>query len=451
MNNNILKKSNFNIIITMLFCVVISSILTFSLSVFVMQIIFVFITIPIIIKKDYKTANIYLMIFIISSIFIFLVYIANDMYYGVPYYIGGSDDLEFERWAKDVYIHNIYNPQKILDYGIIGIFHNSPFYPIYIAILMNASELFGGYSTFLPRISNVYFLLWICMISEYLLKKYTNLDNKKISITILLIGINPNLQYINSHVFRDTLNLLQVVLIMYLFDKLINNKRIFNKIYILIGLVMVIYTTYYTRKNSLIMALIVCIFMISNRLKIKKRYIIIGILVLILNTDIISLIGVNDIIVRYSELTLGNAGEGLSKYIFNKPILPFGIFFRTAYAFINPVPDILNLFKSIDKVLLDSVMSIVYIGVIIQILFTPFIIKRVIKLDWLSIVFLLLFISVIGTTFTFRHLIIYYPFMIALAVDGYLETNKIKRYKILMINIIITISLGLIYIILKSL
>ena len=303
-----LNKKSVLIIIFMLF-IIISSVLTFSMAVFMAQIFLGMITLPIIMKNDYRTAKLYIIIFIISISFVFLVYAGNQTNFGTPYYIGGSDDLKFEQIGYRVANSNIYSPSKLLG-TVVDRYDTTPFFYIYIALIIKFSNLFGGYSTFLPRIINVYFLIWICMIIYYLLKKYAKFTDIKAYISIGLFALTPNIQYINSHVFRDTFNLLQVFLIIYLFDNIINRKNIIFKIIDIVCLFILIYVTYYTRANSLALAGIIIILMIGDRFKIKKRHLIVLLFPLLIASDLLEVLRLRYFIETYSRYVSNIAGDG---------------------------------------------------------------------------------------------------------------------------------------------
>lgn len=443
-----------------MFVIVLSSILIFSLSVLVFQIIMGMITIYFCFKTDYKTAKLWLSIFCISILFVFLVFYANQLYYGKPYYIGGSDDLNYERQGLSVYKSGVYNPSKVMELEILGKFHNSPFFAVYIAILINFADLFGGYTTFLPRIANAYFLVWICMIIKYLLTKYTNLSNKAIYYSLVLFAFMPHNQYINAHVFRDTLNLLQVLLIVLLFDFLLRETRLSIKIFSIILLPIIIYFTYYTRVNSILFAGVIILLSIFtlyriklyNKIKLyknKRYYIIIGIILFLLLGYLLKVFRVDYYIKTYSSYVSNIAGEGLSRIVFNTPLLPFGIVLRILYAFIFPFPNFFLLFMEKSKLMLDIIQLFIYLGVLIQICAVPFIIKRTLKFDWLSLAFWSWFLAIIVSTFTFRHFLFFYPFMSAVAVDGFFKTSIDYRKRILFITILTVIVLGIVYVVLK--
>lgn len=441
-------RKNIMILLIMMFFIVISSVIALSFSVFVMQLVLVMITIPLLTRKNGRTVMLYISIFITSICFIFIVYYANQASYGSPYYIGGSDDLKFENQATDIFYSNIYSPRKLLG-TVLDRYHNSPLFPVYISLLIRFSNLFDGYNTFLPRIMNVYFLLWISILFEYFLKQYAKFSDKKTNICIAFFALNPNIQYINSHIFRDTFNLLQIFLIVFVFDKLISNRKYLRKIFYLVILFFLIYITFYTRKNSLVFAGAICLFTLVDKLKINKRYIVI-IFILLFTTDFLNIIRLDYFIDKYSRYVLSIAGDGLSSYVFRQPLLPFGVILRFFYALITPFPNFFALFNEPNTIVLDIVIFLIYCGVLLQILFIPFILKRLLKFDWLTLSFFVCFLGVIITTFTFRHIMFYYPFMVAVGVDGYISSNKRKRKQTLFLSAIIIFLLALLYIVLKK-
>lgn len=442
------SKSNLSLILIMLFFIAVSSFLSFSISVFFIQILAASLTIPLIMKKSYYTAKIYIIIYIVSIFFVFLIYIANQETYDNSYYIGGSDDLAFEHKGMLVANSGIYNPQELLG-TILDMFDNSPFFIIYMAILYNFSNFFDGYSTFIPRVMNVYFLIWVVMIFEYLIKKYGNFSERKVNLSIAVFALTPNIQFINSHVFRDTFNLLQILLIVFLIDKIISRKNVLKIIILFVALYFLIYITYYTRANSIVFAGVLALLVIAKKAKIKTRYIMILFIPLIMLSNFLESINLDYFIENYSNYVLTNAGEGLSSIIFSLPLLPLGIIFRAFYALIIPFPDFFGLFHDPNRILLDFVMLIIYFGVIIQIIFIPFIFKSLLKLNWLALSFLVVFIGIIATTFTFRHVILYFPFLVALGVDGYQSSSKNNKIYTLFFWIITTIMLALVYVLLK--
>ncbi|HCS76094.1 MAG TPA: hypothetical protein DIW17_19755 [Clostridiales bacterium] len=440
--------------LVMLIFILLSSILTLSLSVFVLQWLLASITIPFLLKKDHEAVKTYSLIFIVSLIFMFLVYYGNELYYGQPYYAGGSDDMKYEEWGHDVYNANMLNPYRVVKSGIIGQFHNSPFFAVYISLLIRLSSFFDGYSTFMPRIVNIYLLIWVCFIMEYFLRKYTKLNEQKILISIAFFALTPNIQYINSYIFRDTFNLLQILAIPYLVDRILRARgsRHFRRktILYLLALVFFIFTMYFTRRNSLAFSGVLSLLVISEIYKIKKRNIIIALVPILILTNAVEGLNIGKYISGYTSYVLSGS-DGLSRIVFSQALLPAGVFLRAAYALISPFPNFLTLFKEPTKILLDIITFLVYLGVLAQILAIPFILRRIARVgfDWLTISFLSFFLAVIIATFTFRHVILYFPFLVAVAVDGY-KSIEINDSRVLLFAAwIAVICMGLLYTVLK--
>jgi hypothetical protein len=89
----------------------------------------------------------------------------------------------------------------------------------------------------------------------------------------------------------------------------------------------------------------------------------------------------------------------------------------------------------------------VFVGVVIQIFAIPFILKRMLTIDWLTLSFVLCMLGVVLTTFTFRHVVFYYPFLVAMAVDGYTQISS--RSKWLTLTVTLTGMMFMFYIYLQ--
>lgn len=423
---------------------------TSNFSVLVVQGILSIITMPFILTKSLKSARVYIIIYVLALFFVFLFYYGNKEKFGIPYFIGGSDDLTYENNALTLFNLNIFSVQKAVSWGILPYFHNSLFYVMFLSWLIKFSSFIDGYSTFLPRIINVFFLLWSTLIFEYLLHKHTKLTDNRIHLSLLFFAIMPSILFINSFIFRDTLNLLQILLTVYLFDKIIEEKNLMKLSMYLVVIISVVLITFYTRKNSLYFSALICCFSLVQKFKQEKLYILIPVILPILSVSgILEKLGFGLYNQVYTSAIISNVNIGLSKFIFEQPLVPFGIILRGTYILFSPFPDFWNLFLSPNAYLLDLGTFLIYCGVIIQILFSPFLIKRVLKFDWLSISFVTVILGIITTTFTFRQAILYYPFMAALGVDGYLSTTKKNRISILIYTAIIASVLVIIYRLLK--
>jgi len=436
-------------------CIVfISSVLTGSISVFLMQIIFSTITIPLIATKPYETARLYIIVFFVAVCFVFVIYMANQQAYGNSYYIGGSEDLYFDEVAKVISDASVYNSKKLLG-TILRLWDDASILKVHLAWMVQFGELFTGFTTFMPRIANVYFLLWSAMLFEHFLRRFTNFADKEIRFTIAGFTLTPNILNINSHVFRDTFNLVLIFLILFAFERLMANKRLTRTAASLLVLAVLFYITYYTRQMSVVLAVGLMVIVIISRFKHRQRYWII--LLLLLAVLLLAMLSevlefetdkVEYYIDTYSQYLVKETG--MSNYIFNQPLLPFGIVMRFFYCLLCPFPNFLSLFNDPNCVLLDTVRLLIYCVVVCQIVLIPFILKRLFEFDWLAFSFLLCYLAVVGTTFTFRHVVFYYPFMAALAVDGYCSSSKGRRKCVFWSWAIISSMLGSVYFCFKA-
>jgi len=185
---------------------------------------------------------------------------------------------------------------------------------------------------------------------------------------------------------------------------------------------------------------------IISRFKHRQRYWIIPLLLLaVLLLDMLSEVlefatdKVRYYIDTYSQYLVKE--PGMSNYIFNQPLLPFGIVMRFFYCLLSPFPNFLSLFNGLNCVLLDAPRLLIYC-IVCQILLVLFILKRLFEFDWLAFSFRLCYLAVVCTTFTFRHLVFYYPFMVTLAVDGYRSSSRGRRKCVFWYWAIISSMLG---------
>ena len=433
-------------------CVILTSLYIYNLSVFIFQLLCGMITFVLCmkIKADNRMLWALLAIYIVSSIFIGILFEANVLSYGTPYYLGDSDDLQIELRAQECLDAGVFSPSSILQ--VIGS-HNSPGYVSYIEILMIISNMFDGYTTYIPRIINIYFLIWICLLLRYFFKKYTNMSDNATLYSWAIFALTPNILYINAHVFRDTLNLLQILMAIWFFDITLTAKRYYKKLIALLLFITMLDSIIYIRYNAVLFVVAIA-FMLLIRSCYNTRwivYVLAGIFLCLLAPLLLDEFKIFLYIKGYAQYILNRHEHGLGAFIFKQPILPFGIFLRAAYALISPFPAFWSLFHEPHKFLLDCVWVFIYLGVFIQIILIPFIIHRLLCFDWLSKVFLCTFLPVIISTFTFRHVILYYPFMVALAVDGVCSLPIQKRIRYITYSCIGIYILGFCYCVMKFL
>ena len=120
---------------------------------------------------------------------------------------------------------------------------------------------------------------------------------------------------------------------------------------------------------------------------------------------------------KYSSYLL-TTNPGVSQFIFSEPLLPFGIFIRMAFGLIMPAP-IWIFAPFLRSLSLNTVIeSVVSIGTVVQLHGLPYILFSFRSMKKMSLTFLFTLLVVVSTTFTFRHFIMIYPFMITLFLHG---------------------------------
>jgi hypothetical protein len=196
---------------------------------------------------------------------------------------------------------------------------------------------------------------------------------------------------------------------------------------LLSALPFLIYFTFYTRANSMVFAGILGLFMLASKFGVKYRYMLLLNIPILISTTFLEQIRFQYFFEKYSEYQTA-LSSGLSNFIFEQPLFPLGIFLRFGYAFITPFPNFLGLFKNDSELYLDLIFFLIFVGVVIQIFAIPFILKRMLTIDWLTLSFVLCMLGVVLTTFTFRHVVFYYPFLVAMAIDGYTQISSRSKW-----------------------
>ena len=79
----------------------------------------------------------------------------------------------------------------------------------------------------------------------------------------------------------------------------------------------------------------------------------------------------------------------------------------------------------------------------------PYLLKHVIRLDYAGLVFLVIFFSVIVTTFTFRHFVMVYPFMMEPIVVEYNNASTATKKYYRCITAGMLVMLAVIYLIVR--
>ena len=373
---------------------------------------------------------------IIIALMMILYYGYIDLY-GMPYYMGGSDDYQFEKWASYCMDNNIFTPVQMLnDYTLM--YNNSKGFIVLISVVMRISKFFGGYHTLAYRILNISFLIMIGIIMYKYVMNSNLLKRRNALFLYYFIVLFPSSIYISIHVFRDTISALLLITAYYLINKS-KKTSIYNWVLILI----ILYVSYWIRSFNLYYILMfMFIKKILDKYDLRKNYFkifMVGILALI----VIQLFGVFEDLMRHNAIYneyIGSNTSGISNIIFSMPFFPMGIIFRIMYGMVYPLPiGILNIFRiSIDvNNFFDFFTSI---GGIIQIILLPYLLKSLKDIRKESIAFLGIFVSIVCTTFGFRHFIMLYPFMFLLIL---LSLERESFNKIISKFIFMSLMLGI--------
>lgn len=371
--------------------------------------------------------------------------------FGKPYF--AMDDENYEHFAKQFYNSGSYLLNQV-PHIREDITNNRGYYWI-ISWMMRLSENFGKYHTISPRVLNIY--LWISVCS--LTYKFLRLDDqffdaRQARIVCSILAIFPNALYISSFVYRDTLCIFLMIVIIYNAKTLLMTLESGNMFAVslkLIGIAIACYILFYTR--SKILVLVAGIIAINFLMGGNQSHLALKRILLVMIFALVGLVTLRDelesYMSSYSFYTLYAEGSGssggLSSFIFQTPILPFGFILRSIWGMVVPFPgeifqDNFHLFPAYSAMRL-----IIYLGTILQIICVPYAIKSFIKLDKNAISWLLTYWMVVLVTFTFRHFIMTYPF---LSVEIYYGIKGVRREKITKNSLLILgaiVVLGILY------
>jgi len=154
--------------------------------------------------------KVFFAVFVIQCIFLLITYFGYLGKYGKPYYLGGSDDFDFEKMAMMCVENNVYTFGQASHTDPI-MFSDGKTYVLFLSYLMRFSSFFGGYHTISARLINVLLLDFIAAIFACLFP-----NNKNRLIVFLLIALFPSCIYISIHVFRDVISCFFLALLYFL-------------------------------------------------------------------------------------------------------------------------------------------------------------------------------------------------------------------------------------------
>ncbi|MCX2827559.1 MULTISPECIES: hypothetical protein [Bacillus] len=377
-------------------------------------------------RKEVKLFHIIFIFNVLISILMYYIYIDR---YGVPYYIGGSDDLVYEQQAAYAY-----ESLGIFDYSSLKeIFwmSNSLGYTYLVSIFFRIASFFDGYHTLVPRFFNGLLLAFISVFVYKISMNYMGLKQRFAFLAAVIVGCSPIMSFNAAHVFRDIVVTFIMVLVIYLalgFYKF----NLWEKSMAICGMFILFVILYEIRYMSAYFLVIQIIFTMwaayrnskNKPLKLKNIMsisIIVLLFILIFNTSLVNTI------FNYYEIYADYRTErtdGLAQYVFNAPLY-VGFFLRVVYLSITPFP---ILSSELERDFLS-------IGTIVQLFLMPYVLIGIRKsfsnsnVATIMFSFIVVYISVSMLSFTIRHICLFYPFMILLAFYGYQNANLYFKHK----------------------
>lgn len=437
---NGLEKKNYNVgflLLIMLFFYTVMSFLIGSYSVYCFLLLLVMLGFICMFFLDRNYINMFFLIFTINVVFSFLLYYYYIDVYGVPYYRGGSDDLFYEQDAQAVINSNLICRYSDIRGYVVSQFHNSVGYVYIVAVINYLSSFIDGYHTLLPRILNGFLLALISILSAKISKEQLNLSIKTSKVVGYFIGVSPLMLFNSAHVFRDILVSLALLITFYMWSNL-QKFRIYQVLLAIVATCLLYKITSELRSTANIILIVIVIINIYKFLfgLIKSKAIkllmycfgIFSILFIVNFFDLITLF--SSYTARYTDYRL-EISDGLSQIVFNTPF-PLGIILRMGYLAITPFPTFDGgfdkIFPSLNGLLQIGLLPIIIIGI-------HSIIKSRKGIHIVLTAAVIYFIVSI-TTFSDRHILMFYPYMAMIFGYGW-EMKKHYKKKVLVLYFIV--------------
>lgn len=388
------------------------------------------------------------------SVLLYVLYIQR---YGLPYFIGGSDDLMYDQNAILVAKHFF-----VYDAPSIGIliqepYHNSIGYIYLVSLLVRFGEYFGGYDTMLPRIFNAS-MLGLTAVMVFRIARQIRLDKRLAVIAGLWVILFPMMFYSAAHVFRDTMVVLLLMCALYFAlaistaeGKVFKLRWLFFTLpfLLLIPVIMEFRLLYVI--PIVLMPLSAWAFKVLPVMRFRLWHAlfllpVIAVAYFMLQDWEIIFRAVLQVDSYADSLAAGSRSseDGLSMKLFSLPE-PMQTVARLGYAVITPLPIIYS----------DIELNILSVGTLVQVYFSSFVILgikkmiRDVKMMPLLLGFGIVFYSYFMGTFTFRHITQWFPFAVLIGMVGYAR-YKAYRKEIFFCATVLLVFAAFFYVVLKN-
>lgn len=354
------------------------------------------------------------LLYVVSTIIAVLVYEywLSFSEKGSGYYLGRfSDDWQYDvLWSEGYAEKYSLNPFHIVEHlnsitPGLGYFHNSKGYVYLITVLQFFSNLIDSYHTLIARFLNLYLLSLTAIIGLRSLEKFYKIRVSARHVLILIFY--PTLVLTSSHVFRDTaVMFLMVVFFSYLLRFKINEISFTRFAVSVMFVLLALLTLRVSVAPILVLAAIASFFRFN-----AKSIWVISIIFAAVASLVVYLYG--DMLLRlfssYSELNKQRF-DGFARNIFSLPIY-IGFIPRLFYSFYIPTPNLSHVYQLISS-----------LAAFIQVFSAPGILRSLLSKKIpveLKMFFLVTWFSVVVSTMTFRHALMYIPFGIMLWIVGF--------------------------------
>ncbi len=378
------------------------------------------------------------------------VYYSLISQYGYPYLGGGSDDLTYETDAiLSADLGGISSYRGFAD--LLG--HTYSGYYYVIGVIYIFAKMFGDYHTLLPRLFNAAVLSLVSILT-YKIGKIVGISKAASLRAGYWVGLYPLLSFFAANVVRDTIIVLLVLVMVYLYLKVIQSG-IHTKSLIYITLGMITLVCIWSLRDF---SAIACIGSIAASMALSRRdarnrasrwpqllllfLIVIGTIVFgaLVLERVLDLSGrLNEF--SYERLSMTSSG-GLSAYVWLAPV-PLSNILRLLYGLISPLPidtNPLNIFQGSGTIFWIVIMPFMFLNLWPAFL-NPY--KQILVIFWF-----VFFFGLTQTAFVPRQFVQFYPFALLLASDGY-ENHKKLAFPILAIEVFILPFFGGAYIAMK--
>lgn len=423
-------------------------------------------------------------ILLVLSFVVVVVYFGQIAEIGIPYSTLGNDDYNFELIALPKLLSSGKLTLSSIKHMYIERGNTSRGFILILVWMDYISRPFGGYHTLMIRMFNMYLWLSVGVLAVKYMLRHGYGDDKQCRYVLYAITLFPNSVFISAHCYRDTIVAFIMFLLVFMWDGLVyatadRNKRIqcsemystadslgnsivYNSrvktstitrysITVILSLPLVYYC-YYIRAESIFINLanvVVCVLVNSKKdISVKKLgwgiLVTIGVIMIFNQLDFMSKF--TGKVELYTAFRKETTKGGLSNYIFATPLLPFGIVLRLLWAMVCPFPgNLINISTVFDSV--AAFFSIlISIGVIWQIMNYGLAFEGAKDKDKVFFLYLMNLVIVSVTTFTFRHFLMMYPYLMILIARGRISTSKEKAMKQKLLILTVLFGLAIIYI-----